>query len=61
MNNSKPLLTRDEVAKRLRVSTRSVDTLIRLGRLSSVKIGASRRVTEESLSEFINRMESHSE
>ena len=48
------LYTVETVAKILSISRSVVYNLIRDGRLDSVKIGASRRVTDVQLSDFIS-------
>ena len=52
---SAPLLTVADVCKRLRAGKSQVFELIATGELDSLKIGASRRVTEEQLADFIAR------
>ena len=49
------LLTVVEVAERLRLSRTAVYELVMSGRLASLKLGKSRRVSEAALHEFIAR------
>ena len=49
-----PLLwKRLEAAKRLNIGLRTLDALIASGKLRVIKIGASTRITEDALIEFI--------
>lgn len=50
------LLTVDQVAARLQLSRWSVYNLIRSRELGSVTIGRSRRITEEALHHYIQRL-----
>ena len=47
------LLTKPEVAETLKVSLRQVDYLIEQGRLNKIKIGASARVTRDSVLKLV--------
>ena len=49
------LLTRSEVAEILRITTRSLDTLIRSGALRARKIGSRVRIASEDLVSYLNR------
>jgi excisionase family DNA binding protein len=49
--------TVEQVAKMLHIGRDKVYYLIRTGQLRSVKIGKSRRITEEHLAEFIASLE----
>lgn len=51
------LLKPEEVAELLQVSRSKVYELIRLGLLRSLKIGGSRRITQEALIEFISGLQ----
>ena len=51
------LLTRDEVADRLRVSLRTVDTLRERGELKAVRVGRRVLVREADLAQFVRRLE----
>lgn len=55
---SDPLLTRHEVAKRLRYSVRSIDGLIERGELATVKFAHKRLVKQSSVTEFIDKHDS---
>jgi excisionase family DNA binding protein len=46
-----------EVATELRVSLATINRLISLGQLKSIKIGRCVRITEQQLQEFISRNE----
>ena len=52
------LRTLDDVAERLVISRRSVEKLIASGQLASVKIGKSRRVSEDDLAAYIDGLRS---
>jgi excisionase family DNA binding protein len=52
------LLNADEVAENLGISKSSVQRLIKTGQITSLKIGSSRRVTEQSLTNYIAKLES---
>lgn len=53
-----PLLLRPEDAARLlTISRAKVYTLLRLGELRSVKVGASRRISAMALREYVSRLE----
>jgi excisionase family DNA binding protein len=52
---SAPLLTVADVCKRLRMGKSKVFEFIASGELESLKLDASRRVTEEQLADFIER------
>jgi excisionase family DNA binding protein len=52
---SAPLLTVADVCERLRMGKSKVFEFIATGELESLKIDASRRVTEEQLADFIAR------
>lgn len=51
------VLTLDQVAARLQVSRRTVNNLIRDGRIRPVRIGRSPRVTERELAAFLASLE----
>ncbi|MBO0844385.1 MAG: helix-turn-helix domain-containing protein [Nocardioides sp.] len=51
------LMTPEEAARRLSVGRNKVYELMRRGELMSVKIGGSRRITTEALSEFVERLQ----
>ncbi|MEO3752532.1 helix-turn-helix domain-containing protein [Streptomyces sp. B6B3] len=57
-NRDRPvvLLTVDQVAVRLQVSRWTVYNLIRSRELVSVTIGRSRRISEDALRDYINRL-----
>lgn len=57
-NTSPRLLNADEVAENLGVSKSSVQRLIKTGQITSLKIGSSRRVSEQSLTNYITKLES---
>lgn len=46
-------LTRQEIADRLRVTTRTIDRWIKQGKLKSIKVGGVVRITEEEYQKFI--------
>lgn len=48
-----PLLTRQEVAKTLKMSVPQIDRLIRDGRITHVKIGRRVLVPEQAIADFI--------
>jgi excisionase family DNA binding protein len=50
------LLTRKEVAAKLKLSVRTIDTLITLKELPAVRIGKSVRVTESALQTYVARL-----
>jgi excisionase family DNA binding protein len=50
---STSLLTRPEVAKRLRVSERTLDRLIDSGQLAKTKVGRSVRISEAALAAYV--------
>ena len=50
-----PLLTVNDVCKRLRMGKSKVYEFIATGELDSLKIDSARRVTEDQLAEFIAR------
>ena len=50
------LLTRKEVAAKLKLSVRTIDSLIMLKELPAVRIGKSVRVTESALQTYVNRL-----
>ena len=52
---SAPLLTVADVCKRLKMGKSKVFEFIATGELESLKLDASRRVTEEQLADFIAR------
>ena len=52
------LLNADEVAQNLGISKSSVQRLIKTGQITSLKIGSSRRVSEQSLINYITKLES---
>lgn len=53
-----PLLaTRKESAATLRCGLTTIDTLIRSGKLPSVKIGRSRRIPTSALREYVERLQ----
>jgi len=54
------LLTRPEAAQIMGVSMRKTDSLIAEGKLPVVRIGASVRISQKSLAEFIESMETTS-
>jgi len=47
------LLTREDVAKRLQLSTRTIDRLVAAGQLKVVRLGTNVRVRAEDLEAFI--------
>jgi excisionase family DNA binding protein len=49
--------TVDEVAEMLRVGRDKVYILLRTGQLRSIRIGKSRRITEDHLAEFVASVE----
>jgi excisionase family DNA binding protein len=49
--------TVEQVAKMLRIGRDKVYILLRTGQLRSIKIGNSRRITDEHLAEFIASLE----
>ena len=57
-NTSPRLLNADEVAENLGISKSSVQRLIKTGQITSLKIGSSRRVSEQSLTNYITKLES---
>ncbi len=50
---SEPLMTLDDVAEDLRVSRRTVERLVHLGRIRVVRIGRAIRVTPREYDAFI--------
>jgi excisionase family DNA binding protein len=56
-----PLLTLDEVARRLNTSTFSVRRWIREGKLTGIKIGSEWRVDSADLEEYIRKGKSKPE
>jgi excisionase family DNA binding protein len=50
------LLTIDQAAALLSVSTRTVENLIRLGQLDSVRVGRCRRVTRVAVVAYVDRL-----
>ena len=57
-NTPPRLLNADEVAENLGISKSSVQRLIKTGQITSLKIGSSRRVSEQSLTNYITKLES---
>jgi excisionase family DNA binding protein len=51
--------TVEQVADMLHVGRDKVYYLLRTGQLRSIKIGKSRRITEEQLAEFVASLEEH--
>ncbi len=47
------LWNRNEAAKRLGIGLRTIDSLIAAGKLQVIRIGASVRITEDALLDFI--------
>jgi excisionase family DNA binding protein len=50
------LLTRKEVAAKLKLSVRTIDSLIVLKELPAIRIGKSVRVTETALQTYVTRL-----
>jgi excisionase family DNA binding protein len=50
-----PLLTREEVAEQLKISTITVDRLRRNRELDCVKLGRSVRITQQSVTAYLAR------
>ena len=57
-NTSPRLLNASEVAQNLGISKSSVQRLIKTGQITSLKIGSSQRVSEQSLINYIAKLES---
>jgi excisionase family DNA binding protein len=57
-NTSSRLLNADEVAQNLGISKSSVQRLIKTGQITSLKIGSSRRVSEQALINYVTKLES---
>jgi excisionase family DNA binding protein len=55
--NGKRLLTPEEVAEQLRVGRTKVYALFSSGKLRSVKIGRTRRVSQAAVDEFVQKSE----
>ena len=53
--NSAPLLTVDDVCKRLKMGKSKVFEFLARGELESLKLDGARRVTEDQLADFIAR------
>jgi len=51
------IFTKQQVAKQLNVSTRTLDRLILSGQLKAYKIGRSVRIAQEQLDEFLKSSE----
>jgi excisionase family DNA binding protein len=51
------LLTAEETARELRIARRRVWDLIRDGKLASVKIGKSRRISREAIEEYVRTLQ----
>ena len=58
MNTTNRLLNAQEVAQNLGISKSSVQRLIKTGQITSIKIGSSRRVSEQSLINYVTKLES---
>ena len=57
-NTPPKLLNADEVAQNLGISKSSVQRLIKTGQITSLKIGSSRRVSEQALINYVTKLES---
>jgi excisionase family DNA binding protein len=51
--------TVEQVAKMLNIGRDKVYLLLRTGQLKSIKIGKSRRITDQQLADFIATLEDH--
>ena len=58
MNTTNRLLNAQEVAQNLGISKSSVQRLIKTGQITSLKIGSSRRVSEQALINYVAKLES---
>jgi len=58
VNTTNRLLNALEVAQNLGISKSSVQRLIKTGQITSIKIGSSRRVSEQSLINYVTKLES---
>jgi len=54
------LLRATELAEKLSISRSSVSRLIRTRQIASIKIGRSRRVTQQALIHYVSRLEAES-
>ncbi len=57
MNDTPLLATRKEAGTTLRCGLTTIDTLIRSGKLHSVKIGRSRRIPVSALREYVEQLQ----
>ena len=57
-NSAPRLMSAQEVAENLGISKSSVQRLIKTGQITSLKIGSCRRVSEQSLINYVTQLES---
>jgi excisionase family DNA binding protein len=60
MNELPPVLTTDDVARYLRLCTKTVKRRIKEGRIKSYLDGTRRRIRREALLEYVERLERES-